>query len=84
MQTIKRPSVDWHWDEPLWPNRARMPSCVAERFTLWRCARCGTEVAGGQAWERLRDHHETTHPGKPMVFTVYPVSVGIHPRGRDA
>jgi hypothetical protein len=83
-QAIRRPSVDWHWDQPVWPSRMRTADWFTRRFTLWRCARCGIEFMGDAGQEQLDLHMGAHHPGRPAVFTVYPPSVGLRPRGGDA
>ena len=83
MQAIRLPSVDWHWEQPVWPSRTHVVDWFARRFTLWRCARCGVEFMGDEAQGQLELHLMAHHPGRPLIFTVYPVSVGLRPRGHD-
>ena len=72
----------------MWPSPTRVEDWFARRFTLWRCARCGAEATGedgedgGQDW--MQRHTEIQHPGRPALFTVYPPSMGLRPRGGDA
>jgi len=82
-QAIRRPSVDWHWDQPVWPSRVHAVEWFMRRFTLWRCARCGVEFMGDEAQGQLELHLMAHHPGRPALYTVYPMSVGLRPRGHD-
>ena len=82
---IRRPSVDWHWGQPLWPLRPiQAPAWFVEQMTMWRCTRCGIEFLGDQGKDQLWLHMGVFHQGKPLQYTVYPPSVGLRPRGSDA
>ena len=83
MQAVKLPSVDWHWEQPVWPSRVHAVEWFARRFLLWRCVRCGLEAIGddGQKW--MQRHMEIQHPGKTPIYTAYPISVGLRPMGHD-
>jgi hypothetical protein len=41
------------------------------------------EFMGDAGQERLGLHMDAWHPGRSPVFTVYPASVGLRPRGHD-
>jgi hypothetical protein len=77
-------TLDWHWDEPLWPVASFHGTAadVARLTTVRRCFWCGAEFLAGD--EILRAHSDAVHRGQPLTFTVYPPTFGIVPKGRDA
>jgi len=82
-------TLDWHWDEPLWPlARLGTPQAtdIARLFTVRRCFWCGLELIGPGGDSLMALHMEQEHVGHDVLYTSYPPAMGLEQRGsgRDA
>jgi len=80
--------ADWHWDNPLWPLLTIEPTeqgrALAAKCLRRRCAHCGWECSGVDGEIRMASHTNASHPGRPMLFTAYPLALAMRPMGGDA
>jgi hypothetical protein len=73
--------LNWHWSQPKWPA-SRMESVgMAKLMIVYRCFYCGEEIHGAPALAVL--HQQLFHPGKKSAITMYPMGLGVTPRGGD-